>query len=199
MVQNSAEYIPTTNKRKKKLNELTEKQQINFIDFDEIKKINVDTLEEQFIKDLYTQIPPRRLEYKDLIISNIDDNKNNIILINKDNEPEYIILNKYKTFKTYGKYTINLNDNKQLKVSTYNFIKNKKIDEFIFKDRNKFYEKLYKTFKGNISCNILRHSYITKYLSDKNILNITDKELSKQAEQMGHSVNMFLTYRKCIK
>jgi hypothetical protein len=134
-----------------------------------------------------------------LIISNIDDNKNNIILINKDNEPEYIILNKYKTFKTYGKYTINLNDNKQLQTSTYNFIKNKKIDEFIFKDRNKFYEKLYKTFKGNISCNILRHSYITKFLSNKNILNITDKELSNQAEKMGHSVNMFLTYRKCIK
>jgi len=134
-----------------------------------------------------------------LIISNIDDNKNNIILINKDNEPEYIILNKYKTFKTYGKYTINLNDNKQLKTSTYNFIKNKKIDEFIFKDRNKFYEKLYKTFNENISCNILRHSYITKYLSNKNILNITDKELSEQAKQMGHSLNMFMTYRKCIK
>lgn len=133
-----------------------------------------------------------------MIISNIDDNKNNIILINKDNEPEYIILNKYKTFKTYGKYTINLNNNKQLKTSTYNFIKNKKIDEYIFKDRNKFYEKLYKTFKGNISCNILRHSYITKYLSNKNILNITDKELSNQAEKMGHSVNMFLCYRKCI-
>ena len=71
------------------------------------------------------------------------------------------------------------------------------IYSYIFKDRKKFYEKLYKTFKGEISCNILRHSYITKYLSDKNILNITDKELSKQAEQMGHSVNMFMTYRKC--
>lgn len=128
-----------------------------------------------------------------------DNNIDNIILVDVNNNPISIILNDYKTYKTYGKYTIDLKQNNHLYISTYNYIKNKPINKYIFNDRKNFYEQIYNTFKStnkNISCNILRHSYITKFIKDNPLDTTNDNVYTQESYKMGNSKNMFITYRK---
>ncbi len=128
-----------------------------------------------------------------------DNNIDNIILVDVNKNPISIILNDYKTFKKYGKYTINLKQNNNLYISTYNYIKNKNLDEYIFNDRKNFYEQIYNTFKStnkNISCNILRHAYITKFIQNNPLSTTNDNIYEKESHKMGNSKNMFITYRK---
>jgi hypothetical protein len=89
-------------------NKLTEKEKENFMTWDKIvnledegKNTDVNPVENLVIFYLYTQLPPRRLEFGSLIIAIEgqfkDDDKTNYVLLDpKMKEVKQIILNTYK-------------------------------------------------------------------------------------------------------
>jgi len=188
----------------------------NWIDWDDILKYTNDnwTSKDKLIKALYTCIPPRRLEYGNLILTDdntFDDDKNYLVLIG--NEPYFILLNRYKTYKKYGTYIINLQNKEvdELKYLNYkslldaiklylkeNIIKN---GDYLFgkKYESDFGKELNKVWEGtnkNISVDLLRHSFITDFVKKIRHSKVNDAFLKKYSDVMGHSSQMFLQYRR---
>jgi len=188
----------------------------NWIDWDDILKYTNDnwTSKDKLIKALYTCIPPRRLEYGNLILTDdntFDDDKNYLVLIG--NEPYFILLNRYKTYKKYGTYVINLQNKEvdELKYLNYkslldaiklylkeNIIKN---GDYLFgkKYESDFGKELNKVWEGtnkNISVDLLRHSFITDFVKKIRHSKVNDAFLKKYSDVMGHSSQMFLQYRR---
>ena len=188
----------------------------NWIDWDDILKYTNDnwTSKDKLIKALYTCIPPRRLEYGSLILTDdntFDDDKNYLVMIG--NEPYFILLNRYKTYKKYGTYVINL-QNKAVDELNYinyknllNAIKlylkenNIKNGDYLFGQKydSNFGKELNKVWEGtnkNISVDLLRHSFITDFVKNIRHSKVNDAFLKQYSDVMGHSSQMFLTYRK---
>lgn len=206
-------------------NNKTETQQENWITWTEVLEIKKDLEEETekvinkknitenefntLLKNValsfYTEIPPRRNEYINLIITNNQDdlNKNKNYLIYDDN---ILILNKYKTANKYGSKEIEIPatlkkdiDNYLKYHSSFNSIKKKKKYEtpfFVnnngapFIQNNSLTRLLNKIFKKNIGASMLRHIYLThKYGDDL-------EEMKEDADDMGHSLNIQKEYIK---
>jgi hypothetical protein len=191
-------------------------EKINWIDWIDILNYNDDTWtsKDKLIKALYTSIPPRRLEYGNLILTNdntFDDDKNYLVMIG--NEPYFILLNRYKTYKKYGTYVINL-QNKEVDELNYINYKNLlhaiklylkdnniKNGDYLFgkKYESDFGKELNKVWEGtnkNISVDLLRHSFITDFVKNIRHSKVNDAFLKQYSDAMGHSSQMFLTYRK---
>lgn len=188
----------------------------NWMDWDDIVKYTDDnwTNKDKLIKALYTSIPPRRLEYGNLILSEentFDNTKNYLVMIGK--EPYFILLNRYKTYKKYGTYIINL-QNKEVDELNYinykslldaiklylkdNLIKN---GDYLFgknygSDFGKELNKVWERTNKNISVDLLRHSFITDFLKKIRHSEVNDAFLKQYSDAMGHSSQIFLTYRK---
>lgn len=197
-----------------KENELTPEEKAVFMKWNDILKLeqavkdtDVNPVENLVIYYLYTQIPPRRVgDYANLVIQNNDfqdDNKGNFVILNKNrNKVNRIILNKYKTSKTYKKYTIEPVPEK-LSQSIVDLINEQGYTDGEFLFQNQTGKKYGQTFSARIkkvfldacgrgiTVNVLRHSFISYHL---NQLNITYNQKLQWATAMGHSVEMQSIY-----
>ena len=184
---------------------------------DESKKI---------LHSLYTSIPPRRLDYgllklarrKSVPEAQKIDKKFNYIVTNKNDIPISLVINRYKTDKHYYTQIVDLTQKDSTFFKFSNIVKlGKKFilhgaddgshiihNDPLFPNRNgelysNFGERLVQLFsktKKRISCDILRHSFITDWLSTHDISKTSTDTLDKLATAMSHSTSMFLTYRK---
>ena len=196
-------------------NKLTDKEKLNFLTWDKIleledtiKTTEINPVENLVIFYLYTQLPPRRLEYASLIIAienqfNDDGKTNYVVLDPKLKIFKKIILNSYKTSKTYGKYEID-NVSKKLSDAVASLIKEQgyKAGEHLFMNgKGKAYQgsfsgRLKDVFMQSvnkpITLNILRHSFVSYHIRG----NISNKKKTEYAMQMGHSLETQDLYRR---
>jgi hypothetical protein len=156
-------------------------------------------IEDKLIYALYTFIPPRRLEYSNMIITENDinlDNKFNYIII-ENNDPIKFIFNNYKTNKVFGQQIYNIENNiKELIIKHIN-INKKENNNFLFNYKsNNFGKKITNIFKKiyneNISVRWLRMSYAS-YIRKNNL---TNNELKIISEKMAHSLETNSRYNK---
>lgn len=196
-------------------NKMSQKEKKNFLDWDDLKNFEDPdwTPKERLIHSLYTSIPPRRLEYRDLVLIgkgkniDIDDlSGGNLVVTTRRGLPTKIVLHSYKTSKTYGKYTLMLgrhNDEyhnlTKLRNDIENYIKHQNLesDDFFFTktERENFTNVINKVFKKTgkkISVDILRQSFASQFNDKK----LTSNQLKQFSKEMGHSKSEFLNYRK---
>ena len=209
-------------KKKKELldteNQLTEKEKKLFKTWDVItseqteeavRNTDINPVENTVLYYLYTQLPPRRLEYGSLIIAIDgqfdDDNKSNYVVLNsKMTKVNRIILNTYKTSKTYGKYVIS-NVPEKLSDSIVELIQEQdyKAGEYLFMNSKgkpyagaSFSARLKQVFEQAIgtplTLNVLRHSFISYHLRT----GTTAKQKNEWAMAMGHSTETQDLYRR---
>ena len=191
---------------KNQTNRPDERQEKAYVPFEEVVKKR-DGLKsgtnEKLLLAMYTMIPPVRSDYDKLAIYN---NEN---LVNKDidnylilNKKPYIVLNKYKTSKTYKTIKIVLPEDlvKEIKESLKN---NKRDFLFVSSRNNKPYDKpntfnrwanrvLKKIFNKNFSLKILRNIFITR--RDLKLEEKSGIERNKIAKIMGHSLSTQQNY-----
>jgi hypothetical protein len=148
---------------------------------------------------LYTLIPPRRNELGQFLTIAYDDDKackglNYLIVDEKTNMPDKIVLYKYKTFKTFGRYEMKLPDELKHVLQSYINFENLQEGDTVFgtKKEGKPYkqfkvlnEALHKATGLDITVNLLRHAKISDFLSTRKSL----KQKKELAKQMGHSVD----------
>tara|TARA_B110000003_G_scaffold274072_1_gene313104 strand:+ start:734 stop:1744 length:1011 start_codon:yes stop_codon:yes gene_type:complete len=159
----------------------------------------LNNIEEQLIFALYTFIPPRRLEYSNMIIEENDinlDNKYNYIIIDNNN-PIKFVFNNYKTNKVFGKQIYYIDDDIKNLINEHISINNKKKNDLLFNYKsNNFGKKLTNIFKKiyseNITVRWLRISY-TSYIRKQNL---TNNELKIVSEKMAHSLETNSKYNK---
>jgi hypothetical protein len=200
----------TEENRKKDTSEKTEKETENWIDWKDIllKTKMVAPFEnvsqEQVLTQMYTLIPPVRLDYDHIeIVKHPNVGSANYIQI-KNKQKIKLVLKEYKTSETYGAMELDLPVKLCKIINAYlASVPNKKflfspkgsLDK-PFKSADTFGKYLRETFKGifdkNISVDQLRHSYIT-YIRRKDLSK--DKK-QKIAKTMGHSLEMQEDYRK---
>ena len=139
-------YSKINDERKKALqaiaqeNKLSDRELKNYIKWDEIinepYKLKLGKIKaENILYVLYVAIPPRRAEYRTLYYSNdpnpADKTKNYLVM--EGFQPVKLILNNYKTAKTYGQYTADLRNNEMFK--------------FYGKSKTEYYNKYFKPEK----------------------------------------------------
>ena len=194
----------------------------NFVNNNDISKIIGDFTEkilynksklldndyEKLIFFLYTLIPPRRLEYSNMIIKINNDKFNEEIYNNLDIDHNYIIINNNKSYFIFNNYKTSEYFGKQefdIQLNLYKYIKNyikkykKKNDDYLFSltsnklgiEINRIFKKIY---NENITLRWIRISYTT-YIRKKNL---TNNELKKISEKMAHSIVTNSRYNKII-
>jgi hypothetical protein len=152
-------------------------------------------------------------ETKENTIEKMEKKSENYLVL-RGKEPYYIILNRYKTWKRYGTYTIDLQNKAidDLKYLNYRclldaikvFLKDNKsikLGDYVFgqkygSDFGKELNKVWDGTKKQISVDILRHSFITNFVKKINAGQANDAFLKQYSDAMGHSSHQFLTYRK---
>ena len=151
--------------------------------------------EDRSLIALFTLIPPRRTGLvRNLKMVGLRDPKKeefNYLVVDYRFNPRYILMRSYKTFKTYGEYKLELPD--KLKILLKKHIKSSKIKkgDAVYNFNTNIIIKAFNSAIGKqINTNIVRHAYITNFLSKKRTL----KERTALATEMGHSVSMQLEY-----
>jgi hypothetical protein len=149
------------------------------------------------ILSLFTCIPPRRLlDYTEMKFRNFDAEKDNYFADNK------LVFNIYKTAKRYGTQTeASPAILTKILVKWMKLIARNNIDTdylLVGKTHKKLCnvqlnQRLNEVFGKQVSCNMLRHSYITAQYNSKGI---TLDKMKNMAEDMGHSVGVAMTYVK---
>jgi hypothetical protein len=159
--------------------------------------INERTIVEFFILALMSGvagIPPRRsLDYADMKIRNYNKNIDNYY------ENGKMVFNQYKTFKVYGRVTI---DVKLLAPDLNTLIKKwmkiNKTDYLLYSSNGnklsntQLYQYNNKIWGKNVSTNIYRHVYLTEFYKQPR----TYMEMEKMASYLGHSINQSMLYVK---
>ncbi len=181
-------------------NELTEKEAKNILPWNDIKDLYKQVADKpnKALIALYTLMPPRRVEDISLLTI-IDDEKANpsnlnYLVIDKNKKPLKIVYLRYKTDKTYGRQNIKipakLSSILQDYINTYAI----KLGNPLFPTANNGYYKnfseivsnTFKKYTGKgITANLLRHSFISDFLSKKRTI-AKKKEI---AWLMGHNIN----------
>jgi integrase len=190
-------------------NEKTEKQEENWIEWSDVKKV-WDKLKEQVdgftpetiegsvrarkvyqayvLLSLYVKSPPRRNEDFYLMKLDADSNMEKDFNYYRPNKSKFVF-NKYKTSKTYNQDTMDVNETLQKILVKY--IKDFKLEDddyLLFHDDKArktssiITKELNRIFGKKVGSSMLRHSYITSELAP------AIKELKEVAEDMGHSV-----------
>ena len=166
---------------------------------------NMDKLDnplEKVIYGIYMLMPPRRLEYINMIITTnskkLDDDKNYLVLTKRF--PSNFVFNDYKTSDTYGSQNIVIPT--ELRKIIYDYISSSKLksgDKFIGLNYNQFIKLTKSVFKkvydvDGITNRWLRISFATHIAT----LNISNNDKMALVETMGHSVRQSSKYRKII-
>jgi hypothetical protein len=193
-------------------NKPTERDEKAYVPFEELEKKRDELKEgsmERLLLSMYTMIPPVRSDYdkikiytdiKDKEIGNINDE--NYMILDNNNKKYFIILQKYKTSKTYKTLHINIPPNllKEIALSLKS-----KPRKYLFVDRNnKPYDKS-NTFnrwanrklkdifgKKEISLRTIRHIYISR--RDLKLEEKSGLQRIEIANKMGHSLNQQQKY-----
>ncbi len=196
-------------------NEKTEKQEANWMDWDEIKakweelhkRVNDMPPEEiegsiksrkiyqaYVLLSLYVKSAPRRNQDYFMMRLDADNNMMKDFNYYRPNKKQFIF-NVYKTAKTYNQDTMDVNETLQKILVKY--IKDFKLEDEDYllypddkqrKSSSIITKDLNKIFGKNVGSSMLRHAYITSELAPK------IKELKDIAEDMGHSTNQQADY-----
>jgi len=162
---------------------------------------------ERAIISLYTMIPPRRNQFSQFLkLKKSEDDlpdKFNYLIVDKDGDPQKLVLKNYKTFKQYGIFNIPLTKTKKLNeiLKKYIISANLKDGDLLFHNSkggiqknisNEIKKAFFKASGKNITVNIIRHIFISKFLEKRR----TIEEKNKLARQMGHSRNVQESYMR---
>jgi len=209
-------YINNQIQEKRKNNELEAEDEIKIIDLDRttiLKNLNkLNNIEDKLIYGLYVLFPARRLEWRHTKITTEtnkeklkDPNNNYLILSN----PKRIIFNNYKTYKTYGEQTFNIDD-KELNniIDEYIYFKELKNNDYLFhlaRDKReaiaepnfskKISDVFNKVYNIPISIRYIRMSHTTNLLNK----NPSIKQMEILADYMAHSPDEQQKYKKILK
>lgn len=190
-----------------KQNKATDKQQAGMIQYSEIKdkmKSLPEGSKDRLLLAMYGLIDPMRADYGDIkIYWNREPmsvkNKENYMVLREGSAPSHIILNNYKTAKSYGRFEKELPKELEKEVITSMISKPR---TYLFEDREgkPYTEKMFsnwanrtfkKVFGKPTTISIIRHSRINSI--DMNTTTIAEKEAI--AKGMGHSTNLQDQYR----
>tara|TARA_B100001123_G_C15248959_1_gene1002065 strand:- start:18 stop:920 length:903 start_codon:yes stop_codon:yes gene_type:complete len=169
----------------KKIEELESK--IDKFDMTKLTKSQEDTIQQHLILLLYTKIPPMRNDYAQMKVYRDKEVKGeNYIHLKK----KIIILNKYKTSKTYGEKQIEIPNDVVKIIRRWVDITGNEYLLINIRDRNpmtnngltKYLNKIFKPKK--VSTTLLRKLY----LSEKYPVIHNRKDMKKDAYVMGHSL-----------
>jgi len=169
-----------------KIKELEDK--INKYDMSKLTKSQEDIIQQHLLLLLYTEIPPMRNDYAQMKVYHEKEVKGeNYIHLKK----KVIILNKYKTSKTYGEKEIDISDKIIKLIKRWVDITTNEYLLINIRDRNpmtnngltKYLNKIFKPKK--VSTTLLRKLY----LSEKYPVVHDRKDMKKDAYIMGHSLD----------
>ena len=170
----------------KQIKELEDK--INKYDMSKLTKSQEDTIQQHLLLLLYTEIPPMRNDYAQMKVYHEKELKGeNYIHLKK----KVIILNKYKTSKTYGEKEIEIPNEIIKLIKRWIDITENEYLLINIRDRNpmtnngltKYLNKIFKPKK--VSTTLLRKLY----LSEKYPVVHDRKDMKKDAYIMGHSLD----------
>jgi hypothetical protein len=165
------------------------------------------TNRERALISLYTRIPPRRNQLAQfLTLKKSEDglvDGFNYLIVNDENNPQKIIMRKYKTFKQYGVFEIPLHGTDKLNAILKRYIMSADIKDgdLVFPntkgkiqaDISKEISDTFKKASGKpITVNIIRHIFISKFLEKKRSIS----EKNNLARLMGHSRNVQEKYMR---
>ena len=186
-------------------NEPTERQAKSYVSYDELVKTRNKMkkgTQERLLLFMYTEIPPVRNDYHDMRIykSKPRYNTGNYIVIEKNKAN--IILNEFKTDKSYEKIEIDI-PTTLMKEITESLESLPRDHLFVSTRTNKPHltansfvkwanRTLKKLFNGNISLTTLRHIYISR--RDLKLESKSGTERKKIAKIMGHSLEQQQKY-----
>ena len=190
-------------------NELSETQQKDYLPWTEILKAEAKITDkrDKMLYSLYSKIPPRRLEYRTLLLTQGQPKTTEgNYLVMKQGIPEQIILNNYKTAHLYRQYVIDLSKHESLQKSIKAYIKSAGIysGDYLFRKKadnepvaqsyfTRMLQTILKKYTGKkIGVNLLRHSFITHTRKGKLTLN----QKRDIARAMAHSTGMADQYEK---
>jgi hypothetical protein len=196
-------------------NEITEDEAKRLIDFNPEainKKLDgIDNINDKFLFALYTLLTPRRLEFVNVRIMKEDneyikEQKMNILIIDKanPNKTRFIFYN-YKTASSFGKQIVENLPDKFIKILN-EYIENNDLKEwdYLFKNSNKkghitegtFGDRLTNLFSRIYKSNITNRFIRMSFASYKDTLRLSNNNIKKIADEMGHSVAVHNQYIK---
>jgi hypothetical protein len=196
-------------------NEITEEDSSKLIDYSPDKIVavinTIPDITDKLIFALYTLIPPRRLEYASVIITDNKDidslnNANYLIIDAKNTKKTTFVFHEYKTKKTFDKQILSELPNNLLSIIySYLTFHKKDVGDNLFLNslgdplkNNSFGDRITKLFtkvnKIHITLRYIRMSYST-YM---NSLGLTNNQIKKRADIMAHSVKTNSRYKKVV-
>lgn len=182
----------------------TAKESENILAWGDLKNLHKKkemTPEHRALISLYTMIPPRRLEYQALTITDTEVNHNDNLnyLVVKHGIPTKLIFNKYKTKQTYNVQEFDIK--KDLASVLKPYITDKKPGDLVFSTKNnkqiknfgEYLTNIFKKYTGkNITVNLIRHSFVSDFLKkNKSIAN-----RKKISTMMAHSIDQQSFYNR---
>lgn len=172
----------------------------------ELSDHQYNTLLQYVVLSLYTCLPPRRNEYQNMVVAKTATESSPTDKNYYDVDNKRFIFNKYKTMKKEGQKIVPLPDALQTVLTTYikhhPLIKGKITKKFqpvsflVYQDGtpldkvNSITRVLNKIFGKKVGSSMLRHIYLSNKYGDVN------EEQKKDADVMGHSVDMARDYIK---
>ena len=199
-------------------NEKSEKQEDNWMDYDAVKEVwnksysrvkhllnsrstitrrpDLNDLSDFMLLTLTSGVfwPPRRSEWAQVKIKDYDPEKDNYV----DTKNGAIVLNCYKTCKTYGAEKIMYPKEFKAILKKYLAVLPETQDHLIFDTHDKptnnvkMAHRLNSLFGRKISTSMLRHIYASKRAEMLPAI----RELQADAEKMGHSLSQHIDYIK---
>jgi len=179
-------------------NVMTNAQKSKYIPWSKVLDIDINHLSQsqQLLYKLYTDVPPRRIMDYQLLKYTIKSNPSidfNWIVF-KNSLPNKIIINKFKTVKTYGSYVFDIPTKLAKQWCLYT---NYRDDHYVFPNRintslsqGQFSKLVVKVF--GLTLNDLRHISITDFMNKKRSID----DIKKRAFAMGTSKEELERYNK---
>jgi hypothetical protein len=187
-------------------NLLSEKEKMNMLPWKDIKQLykRIDDVYHKAIAGVYILIAPRRnQDYSMMSVVNKTptDEKYNYLVVDANNIPKQMIFNVYKTAKYYGKQIIKVPKALQTVLKLYLDTFKIKSDMPLFpntagkhyKSISELVTNVFNQYTPNhLNINLLRHSYISDFLSK----NPSTNAKKKLATAMGNSVEIQASYNR---
>jgi len=190
-------------------NKKTSKEEERWLSWPDVKKVNVAGIKndtQRLIYLLYTNIPPRRTEYRLLQITNATAQQlknttsfpGNYIVLTPAGNITRIILNEYKTVDKYGQFVVPLTKSSTLKTQLKKYITDKglKAGDYLFPPTLRFESGWSKAVRDtflevvgkSLNINMLRKIYVS-YINELPPNQRTQKILQEVASAMGTSLD----------
>jgi len=190
-------------------NKKTSKEEERWLSWPDVKKVNVAGIKDdvqRLIYLLYTDIPPRRAEYRTLMITNAtaqqlknrESYPGNYILLTPAGNLTRIILNQYKTVDKYGSFVVPLTRSSILKTQLKKYITDQglKAGDYLFPPTLRFESGWSKAVRDTfleatgkaLNINMLRKIFVS-YINQLPPNQRTQAKLQEVASAMGTSLD----------